>query len=47
MADLYLGGDLDLRDSAQAAAALDKLSIPYQLTQGNQILVPVDDAPRP
>ncbi len=41
-----LGGELDLRDSAQAVATLDKLRIPYQLTQGNQILVPLEDAPR-
>ena len=41
-----LGGDLDLRESAQAAAALDKLRIPYQLTQGGQILVPMEEAPR-
>lgn len=41
-----LGGELDLRDSAQAVALLDKLRIPYQLTQDNQILVAVEDAPR-
>jgi len=41
-----LGADLDLRDAAQAAQALEKLHIPFQLTAGNQILVAAGDAPR-
>jgi flagellar M-ring protein FliF len=41
MALLY--GDMELRDSAQVAAALDKIHVPYEIRDnGAQILVPSD-----
>lgn len=43
----FLFGDLELRDSAQITASLDKLHIPYELQNGgSQILVPSDQVDR-
>jgi flagellar M-ring protein FliF len=45
MALLY--GDLELRDSAQVAATLDKLHVPYEIRGGGaQIMVPSDQVDR-
>lgn len=45
MALLY--GDMDLRDSAQVAATLDKLRVPYEIRAGGaQVLVPSDQVDR-
>jgi flagellar M-ring protein FliF len=45
MAPLY--SELELRDSSQVAAALDKLHVPYELkANGSQILVPADQVDR-
>ena len=42
-----LFGDLDLRDSGQVAAGLDKLRVPYELRAGGaQVLVPSDQVDR-
>ena len=42
-----LFGDLDLRDSGQVTASLDKLRVPYELRAGGtQILVPSDQVDR-
>ncbi len=42
-----LFGDLELRDSGQITASLDKLHIPYELRSGgSQILVPADQVDR-
>lgn len=41
-----LGAELDGRDSAQVALALEKARIPFQFTAGNQLLVAADDVPR-
>ena len=42
-----LYGDMELRDSAQVSAALDKIHVPYEIRDnGAQILVPADQVDR-